>query len=135
MILSITDFLSDFAGLKTVIPVILTALGTAWVTRVFDKKKFLAETVSTEQGNLRTMLETQESFLKCTKERLDRYIVESKVKDEEYHVREAGYLKRIKASDERITKLEIEVARLSVKVCTRQKCTDRVFLELDNDNE
>jgi len=120
-------------GLGNVISLSLVAFFAAFIQRLYDKKKYKADVVSVEQDNLKKMLETQQTWITDTKDRLDKYILEFKIREEEYLVRETQYLKKIREQELRITKLEVRVARLITKVCTNPSCQNREFLELDEE--
>ena len=116
--------ISDFIGLKSIIPLVLTAFSAAWVTRFFDKKKYTAEAHAIEQENIKTMFEIYQSSLKDIQNRLG-----------EYQASDREHIKNKERMDKRVTKLEIEVAKLSAKICTVKKCPDRMFLDIERDKE
>ena len=111
------------------IPTVVLSTISVWVTKISERKKYLAETVSVEQTNLRSQMDTYEVFLNNTNERVSKVISESRLEREQYLEREKEYTVQINELKKNMNKMEAEVQQLMLKVCTDSKCMDRKFLE------
>jgi type III secretory pathway component EscR len=113
------------------VPTVVMSSIVAWVTSILQKKKYLAETVSVEQKNLQTQMETYEKFLDNTSERVNRMAFEFKEREQFFLEREAEYLEKIKNQDIRIKNLEIRMEKMFYKVCARQNCENRIYFSVE----
>ena len=124
--------ISDIAGLTTIIPVILTALGTAWATRLFERKKYKADIESLKHSNIaaehqifNNKMKTFQMLTDDLQERLKVFKNEMRTMEDENFAREAEYRKRIRQAEDRIQNLEKEIVQLESKICVKD-CNDRL---------
>jgi len=133
-------------GLLSPLLVTLTALGTAFVTRLFGKKKHKLEVEQMRNENVKSMVELnnlqyetmkqriEDLVVDQQKERLERKEVEQEWKTslKEALLRETHYLKKIKVLDkkisennEQIMQLETKLAQIMIHICFVSECNDR----------
>ena len=120
--------------LKTILAITLTALGTNWATKVFERRKRKAEAtaleksnVATEQQIIRNKTETFQMITDDLHERLKMFKNEIRLMEEEHLEMQTDYRKRLREAKEKIDRLEDKIVELKLKACIRN-CDDRIHL-------
>jgi len=102
---------------------------SSWITRIIERRRYLAETVSKEQAAIKAMLGTYQTALDDMSERLNKSIIDSRQREKEFLEREAVNLEKINELDEEIMKLKTKIASLITKSCVNSRCLKRDSIE------
>ena len=109
------------------IPTLVISGVTGIVVSIYQRKKFLAETVLVEQQAVQKKLEIYEKFLQDTDKRIDKMMQEHRVREEEYLVRERGYISEIRELSTKVTKLEQDLNKFKYRACYNEHCVKRII--------
>jgi Na+/phosphate symporter len=124
--------------LITAICTVVVSAITGFVTHILGKKKYLADTVSVEQQNLKIQMETYETFITNMSNRVNEVLLLSQEKEKVFKEKEAYflekeemYIKKIEGNDKRMGQIEKVITKFMIKICIRAGCGDRSFLDTD----
>jgi type III secretory pathway component EscR len=124
--------------LTATIPTVVISTISAWVAKILERKKYLADTVAIEQKNLNTIMETYASFLDNMSNRVTNTLSLSEEKEKLIKEKEKYFVEKdelhqmqIDMYNEWVKQIDDKVSKLLLKSCATMGCDKRIFLNAD----
>jgi hypothetical protein len=115
---------------------------TGIVTHLLGKKKFVAETASVEQNNLKTQMETYEAFITNMSNRTNEILLASHEREKAFKEKEIYFLEQQKIFDnvneehkKKMAQIKKIVTKILLKTCIIPGCGNRTLMNTDEFEE